>query len=109
MEKLWKLTHTDGGIDYAFYCPGCKELHSYIVKMGESTAKYRREAGLNFVEWGFNGNEEKPTFTPSLLYNKPGHAVKLCHLFVTDGMIQFCSDSQHDLAGKTVELPVIPY
>lgn len=26
---------------------------------------------------------------------------KRCHLFIRDGLIDFCNDSQHELAGKT--------
>lgn len=60
--------------------------------------------------WTFNGNEEHPTFTPSMLVhdnpNIPDR--KRCHSFVTDGRIQFLGDSGHALAGQTVELPEIP-
>lgn len=36
-------------------------------------------------------------------YNvQPDH---VCHSFVRDGQIQFCMDSTHELAGKTVDLP----
>jgi hypothetical protein len=37
----------------------------------------------------------KPIYTPR------------CHSFVTDGRIQFLSDSTHALAGQTVDLPEI--
>ncbi len=84
--------------------------------------------------WTFNGDEEKPTFAPSMLatsghyvpgYEKtahpewcwcnfierfPDHAdckfkCYRCHSFVTDGKIQFLSDCSHALAGQTVDLP----
>jgi hypothetical protein len=29
----------------------------------------------------------------------------VCHSFVTDGRIQFLTDSNHALAGQTVDLP----
>jgi hypothetical protein len=62
--------------------------------------------------WQFNGNMEKPSFTPSLLntgnyYNEKTGQNDIecrCHLFVTDGKIQYCSDCTHELAGQTVEL-----
>ncbi|WP_244622606.1 DUF6527 family protein [Microvirga brassicacearum] len=79
--------------------------------------------------WGFNGNYEKPTFTPSVLVTS-GHYVaghqaseecwctyekrfgkkapfecSICHSFVTDGKIQFLDDCTHALAGQTVPLP----
>lgn len=91
-------------------CPGCKESHMLDVR-----------------RWTFNGDIDRPTFTPSLLVRtghfvdgvikdcwcdfeerfgyKPGFNCQRCHSFITDGKIQFLSDSTHDLAGRTVELP----
>ncbi|WP_338014914.1 DUF6527 family protein [Pseudomonas cavernicola] len=40
--------------------------------------------------WGWNGNADRPTFTPSILVNQ-GRAcpeAHVGHLFVTDGRIQ---------------------
>ena len=61
---------------------------------------------------GYNGDAEKPTFTPSVLvtYNgsdagKDGAPPSVCHSFVTDGRIQFLADCTHALAGQTVGLP----
>jgi hypothetical protein len=100
-----------------FYCPGCKENH--VVRV---------ESKDNLPCWGFNGNFDKPTFTPSILirsghyipelanqpcwctYNKEHPNEKapfecsVCHSFVTDGNIQFLSDCTHDLKGQTVAL-----
>jgi hypothetical protein len=53
--------------------------------------------------WQFNGDLEKPTFTPSLLCNKDDPASR-CHLFVTGGEIHYCGDSWHELRGKTVAM-----
>lgn len=78
--------------------------------------------------WTFNGDVDRPTFTPSMLiktghyaaghsgpcwcdYNRehPNEPSKfecgICHSIVTDGKIAFCSDSTHKLAGQTVDLP----
>lgn len=106
-KKLWVLNESDGGQQIAFHCQGCNGLHSYIVKMGEKTAKYRKDNGLNIVEWSFNGDMDKPTFKPSLLYFKSDTQPR-CHLFLTDGKISYCSDSEHRLAGQTVDLVDIP-
>ena len=79
--------------------------------------------------WGFNGDLERPTLTPSILW-RTGHyagAMPLgecpickraqerehetfcvvCHSFVRDGRIQFLPDCTHALAGQTVDLPEI--
>jgi hypothetical protein len=97
---------------WRFFCPGCGEHHAPIEG-----------------RWGFNGDVERPTFTPSILV-RSGHysdgnttecwcnftertgltsdfKCTVCHSFVTDGKIQFLSDCTHSLAGQTVELPEI--
>lgn len=85
-----------------FRCPGCQDNHQISVGT-----------------WTFNGDLERPTFTPSLLVKgygyphgidpEPGEVQKpgptVCHSFVTDGRIQFLGDCTHVLAGQTVELP----
>ena len=43
-------------------------------------------------------------FSPSVLVTKPPTPYA-CHSFVTDGRIQFLTDSTHTLAGQTVPLP----
>ena len=54
--------------------------------------------------WQFNGDVERPTFTPSVLERYGDSEVN--HYFVTDGRIQFLADCTHELAGQTVDLPV---
>lgn len=78
-------------VRYRFYCPGCKCDHSYDC---------RTDGGR--PSWTFNGDLELPTFTPSLLYPD-----RVCHLFVTDGRIQYLGDCTHELAGHQVDLPEI--
>jgi hypothetical protein len=52
--------------------------------------------------WTVSGVEEdRPTVSPSILAT----GQRRCHSFVRDGMIEFLADSEHELAGKTVELP----
>jgi hypothetical protein len=84
--------------DFIFFCPGCKCDH------GVWTTQRNR---LNAI-WSFNGNLERPTFSPSLLitleYGEDGRK-EICHSFIRDGQIQFLSDCTHDLKGKTVAIP----
>jgi hypothetical protein len=81
--------------EYLFWCPGCKCTHPFEVP-----------------RWTFDGNVEKPTFSPSLrvFYTHPQtkQQVTTCHLFVKAGMIEYCGDSPHALAGKTVPMEPIP-
>ena len=71
---------------WKFYCPACKQNHVYDKR------------------WKFNGNVEKPTFTPSLRVMIGDTKETLCHLFVTDGKIIYCNDCPHEFAGKTIEM-----
>lgn len=90
-----------------FHCPGCNGGHAVSV----------RDDGSH-PGWTWNGDIERPTFTPSILVHSgppcgpdglalPGATDQVCHSFVTDGRIQFLSDCTHALAGQTVDLPEI--
>jgi hypothetical protein len=101
-----------------FHCPGCGEGHQVLINRGEHPV------------WQFNGDVDKPTFSPSILV-RSGHYTQnahpddcwcnfkerfpnegeppfrcgVCHSFVTEGRIQFLGDCTHELAGQTVDLP----
>src|SRR4051812_39204348 len=105
-------TLQDGGL--GFWCPGCKQMHA--ISSG----------------WVFDGNHDKPTFSPSVLvtgghycsgvspgacwctYNaehpdEPAPFVCFrCHSFVRAGRIEFLGDCTHALAGQTVDLAPAP-
>jgi len=100
---------------YHFHCEGCNSAHGVITEGKEGSV------------WGFNNNEEKPTFTPSVLVRwvslpneiekdengeyilgadgrVKGAKDEVCHSFVTDGKIKYLNDCTHHLKGQTVEL-----
>lgn len=83
-----------GSHRYLFWCPGCSCLHCYNVN---------HPSGPN---WKFDGNFEKPTFTPSLRY-LGGPTGTRCHFFVTNGIIDYCGDNPHSFNGQKVPLQVI--
>ena len=97
MAKILKrLTDETGDhLEWGFWCPGCRMLHSYVTQ--------RRSPKDIGPVWQWNGSEDKPTFTPSLLCwgSRPEQR---CHIFVTNGKIQFLSDCHHDLKGQTVDM-----
>lgn len=115
-----KMRTVEGG-HLTFWCPGCDGAHAVTVGAGAGP------------RWGYNGNADRPTFTPSILvrsteftdkgraqyeawralgYPPTGEAFDskptVCHSYVTDGRIQFLADCTHGLAGKTVDLPDLP-
>lgn len=91
--------HTAGG--YAHWCPACNEMHGFAVD----------EPFRNGARWTFNGNIEKPTFSPSMNISDgpyPSGRFDRCHYFLRDGMLQFLPDCTHALAGQTLLLPELP-
>lgn len=75
-------------------CPACENYH--WVPIG----------GLR--KWEFNGDFENPTVSPSVkIMLTEGDIEKVCHFFIRNGRIEFCSDSTHVLAGKAVEMATI--
>lgn len=97
MAKTKQLPNPDArNIAWAIECPGCQMWHS----LNTATADPK------LPKWDFNGDVEKPTFSPSLLVRYPQDGVeKRCHSFIKNGEIQFLSDCSHDLKGLTVPLP----
>ena len=78
---------------WAHYCPGCEEIHHYPVD----------EPHPNGSRWQFDGNMEKPSFTPSMNIGPDW-----CHYYLTKGMLIFSACSGHGLGGKTMPLPELP-
>ncbi|CAG2155212.1 hypothetical protein LMG19282_04856 [Cupriavidus campinensis] len=120
MTHLSKVLREAAPGHLTFWCPGCKDSHS--IRYGDGSGP----------RWGWNGNAERPTFTPSVLVRSghyvPGHengscwctyyaehpdepgdfACAICHTFVTEGNIQFLGDCTHEFAGKTVPMVEFP-
>lgn len=94
-----------------FDCPGCALMtergSKMVVLPVDWTPPGMERAPETSKPWGFNGDLEKPTFTPSILTRYPVYGVgeRICHSYVRDGMIEFLSDCTHALAGQTVPLP----
>lgn len=94
-KKVSPFEDGNGCKGYHFHCEGCDSAHVVYV------------TGNDVPNWSFNGNEEKPTFKPSILARwTEGIEEKkmVCHSFVTDGRIKYLNDCTHNLKGKTVEL-----
>jgi hypothetical protein len=98
---------------YTFHCPACQFSHMFPVLpwrqqryVPYDQRKEPKDAKENtFIEedgpvWSFNGNMESPTFRPRFWYkDKPS-----CHSVVTDGIIAFTPDCDHDLRGQSVPM-----
>jgi hypothetical protein len=95
---------------YAHFCIACKEMHP--LPDG----------------WSFNGDLEKPTFSPSfkhsgmkivtdeggnwtgewVLDEKGDPVPYICHYILTNGILHYCSDCTHSMAGQSVPLAELP-
>lgn len=100
----------------SYWCQGCRGIHGVTIE-GPGA-------------WGFNGDFDKPTFTPSVLTTGVLYELKadgmerdlgrpvrdesgaprrlICHTFVADGMVQFLGDCGHEFGGQTLPLPPLP-
>jgi len=94
---------------FSHWCPACEGMH------------------ILPDSWSFDGNLEKPTFSPSFKHSglqavfvngnwtgewkrdASGNTIPfVCHYILTAGQLQFCGDCTHAMAGKTVPLPPLP-
>ncbi len=88
MKVISRITTTNGGHHgYAIRCPGCNDVHVIDSR------------------WTFNGDHDKPTFSPSLLCHAvPGHRGR-CHSFIRDGIWEYLDDCEHALKGQRIPVP----
>ena len=120
MSKAKIVTDNDGRFyGIRFDCPGCALAKQHGTKMvvlpvDWTPPGYARSPNIHGQPWGFNGDLERPTFSPSVLgrwTEWQGDDVPpkqyVCHSFVRDGRIEFLPDCTHSLAGQTVDLPDI--
>lgn len=111
----------DEVIGHAIMCPACGTYHVFDDKVNSARAKMRGGG------WDFNGDVDRPTFSPSMLMRtnfdiaafsraeKAGRALPVdmpkidyvCHSYVREGRIEFLGDCTHDMRGQTHELPDI--
>lgn len=108
---------------YMHWCPACKCQHFFYTNGGNEGKP----------SWGFNGNLESPSFSPSMHihYDEPtmddselDRLMKLretdksivvpsvrittCHYYLTAGKLIYMTDCPHELRGHTVDLPDYP-
>jgi hypothetical protein len=99
--KHLKSVREDGtpNEDAVFMCPACDDTHVLRI------------IGKPFV-WEFNGDDELPTFSPSVLVTHAGgygeqRLKTCCHSYVRNGRIEYLGDCTHKFAGQTIDLPEI--
>lgn len=84
-------------------CPACNVEHGFILKQPDGSSHDGHPS------WTWNGNWEKPTFSPSMLANKSAiyEDRPLCHSFLREGQWHFLKDSTHKMAGKVIDMVLI--
>lgn len=96
-----KLARREGFLSVpslAHWCPACEEMHDFAVE----------HPLHNGSIWRFAGPHDLPTFSPSMNIAIGDPVAERCHYILTAGVINFCGDSTHSLAGQSVPLPDIP-
>ncbi len=88
---------------------------SYMIRCKNCGWHEFPKAGRPGASWTFNGNFERPTFSPSMneCLNpkdskdyRPDCDTRRCHFIVTDGQISYCGDCTHGLRGS---MPLEPW
>lgn len=99
MALIHYYDHIDGqDSQLGFWCPGCKHVHVIPFINAPKPAP-----GL----WSYDGKSDAPTIAPSLRVMTLDGKESACHVVVTGGILNYCADSKHELAGKSV--PMVPY
>lgn len=84
-----KLRRATNGLMH--WCPACEEMHP----LPDS--------------WSFDGNLESPTFTPSFKHGPTNAGSNnICHYVLTAGVLNYCGDCTHAMAGQSIPLPELP-
>jgi hypothetical protein len=91
---LYEAAENGKHIGYIFYCPGCECAHRVITVPGFQSG----------ARWGFNGDMERPTFTPSIKVQFGPDGKNICHMFIKDGRLQFLTDCTHKYHGHTIPM-----
>jgi len=92
------VNHAPLGESVWVWCPGCDMAHRFQTN---SLVPGR-------IEWGFNGDLEKPTFTPSYKTWHGADMAHVCHSYLRDGVWEFLDDCTHALAGQHVAMVPVP-
>lgn len=124
----------DSHPDYAFFCPGCKCGHAVWVSRSsgprwtfngnmekptfkpsllithewDDCSKVPEEGWTDWQEnpahkgticEGTKSREVKPEFKHLIVHHR-----EVCHVIVTDGILNYCGDSTHEFAGKSIPM-----
>lgn len=81
-----------------WWCPGCRCLHLVHTQPQPEPSPV----------WTMTGPPDKPTIRPSIL-TRGGAEDRCCHVFITEGQIEYLHDCNHALAGKTVPMDNDPF
>lgn len=132
MSRAQVITDAEGRFtSVRIHCLGCG--HDHTLPTDWTPPGMSRSPHVGACRWGFDGNLDAPTFTPSIKATVghycntppvPGNCAcdfqdrfpdeepwdipcGICHSFVRNGRIEFLGDCTHALAGQTVDLPDI--
>ena len=104
-RREFKYDEQPGCVGYWVFCPACESSHRFLVEFPPDPAQV----------WTFDGNEESPTFSPSLLVeqrrwreSEQRWIDNRCHSYLEAGVWRFLNDSTHAMAGQKVPMVEFP-
>ena len=92
LEDVEQKTPNDP--EFLFHCPGCKMDHWFKTTGDEPRCVW-------------NGDRVNPTVNPSIRVRVSD--VQVCHFYIREGRILYCSDSWHNLKSRTVNMQEIEH
>lgn len=121
-SRVLRVADIQGGGRLALaWCPGCERTHAWYLQ--DDDGRTLNNYGPDHT-WQWDGNLEAPTIEASLLVHPdppmpdplPDGVTRVrgyrpqprCHSFLRTGRWEFLADSEHELAGHTVDLPPLP-
>jgi hypothetical protein len=109
-ERILHTVEGDPGLR-TFWCGGCQCGHYFRTEPSPPSSPFAAGDQGSQAIWSWDGNEQSPTVSPSILVRYNGHDAGVdgappqrCHLFIRSGHIDYLSDCTHALAGKTVPM-----
>lgn len=92
---------------YEFWCPGCEDHHHIRTEEAPTWGRDLTTKEPYQVCWRFNGDMDKPTFSPSMKLTTQvgqGRAIHVCHVAIHGGMLEYFAATSHGLAKKFIPM-----
>lgn len=99
LARVVEFTGTRPGKQVWVWCPGCDQMHPFTIEAPTGPEGDRLNSGIT---WEWDGNLERPTFSPSLLCPNTFHICEGEHQIneCASGDFEVCGHRSHGYAWK---------